>query len=187
MARIGYIRVSTEEQNTARQWAALEQYQLDRAYEEKVSGKDTARPELRKMLEYVREGDAVYIESLSRLGRSTTDLLAIVEQFTAKGVGLVSDKESIDTATPQGKFVLTVFAALSQLERETTLQRQREGIDAARKAGKKWGKPAATVPAGWDKTITEVKAGTMTAVQAMKKLGLKKTTYYKLLKMEGTR
>jgi DNA invertase Pin-like site-specific DNA recombinase len=103
----------------------MEQYQVERVFTEKISGKNADRPELKAMLEYVREGDTLYIESISRLGRSTRDLLNIIDVLQRKQVTLVSSKENIDTNTPQGRFVLSIFAALSELEREQTLQRQR--------------------------------------------------------------
>jgi len=90
-------------------------YQVDRIFSEKLSGANTDRPQLRAMLDYVREGDTPYIESISRLGRSTRDLLNIIDTLTDKGVTLISHKENIDTNSPTGKFMLTVFAALSQL------------------------------------------------------------------------
>ena len=90
--------------------------------------------------EYVREGDTLYVESISRLGRSTKDLLNIIDTLTDKGVTLISHKEKIDTDTPTGKFMLTVFAALSQLEREQLKQRQREGIEIAKAQGKYTGR-----------------------------------------------
>ena len=140
MSKIGYIRVSTEHQETARQQEIMDSYQVDRIFSEKVSGANADRPQLRAMLDYVREGDTLYIESISRLGRSTKDLLSIIETLTEKGVTLVSHKENIDTDTPSGKFMLTVFAALSQLEREQLKQRQREGIEIAKAQGKYTGR-----------------------------------------------
>ncbi len=140
MSKIGYIRVPTEHQETASQQEIMCGYQVDRIFSEKLSvstqnasqfAKD--RPQLRAMLDYVREGDTLYIESISRLGRSTKDLLNIIDSLTDKGVTLVSHKENIDTDTPAGKFMLTVFAALSQLEREQLKQRQREGIEIAKR------------------------------------------------------
>lgn len=136
MSRIGYIRVSTEHQETARQQEIMCDYQVDRIFSEKLSGANKDRPQLRAMLDYVREGDTLYIESISRLGRSTKDLLNIIDSLTEKGVTLISHKEKIDTDTPAGKFMLTVFAALSQLEREQLKQRQREGIEIAKAQGK---------------------------------------------------
>ena len=98
-----------------------------------LSGKDTNRPQLQAMLDYVREGDVLFVESISRLARSTRDLLSIVDQLTENGVQFISQKESIDTETPQGKFMLTVFAAMAELERDQIRQRQREGIAIAQR------------------------------------------------------
>ena len=100
-------------------------YQVNCIFSEKNSGANKDRPQLKAMLEYVREGDTLYIESISRLGRSTKDLLNIIDTLNEKGVDLISHKEMIDTESPTGKFMLTVFAALSQLEREQLKQRQR--------------------------------------------------------------
>ena len=84
-------------------------YQVDHIFSEKLSGANTDRPQLRAMLDYVREDDTLYVESISRLGRSAKDLLNIIDNLTDKGVTLVSHKENIDTDTPTGKFMLTVF------------------------------------------------------------------------------
>lgn len=182
MAAIAYVRVSTKEQNTERQMAALEPFGITKVFEEKISGKDTNRPQLKKMLEYVREGDTVYIESISRLARGTLDFLKIVEDFNTECVCLVSLKESIDTSTPQGKFMLSVFAALSQLERETIRQRQQEGIDIALKSGKPYGRPKVSIDAKFMDAYRQWRAGTITAVQAMKAAGMKKNTWYNRVK-----
>ena len=134
MARIGYCRVSTEEQNTARQEAALAD--CDKVFIDKASGKNTERPQLQAMLGYVREGDVLVVESYSRLSRSTADLLRIVETLKSKGVNFISLKERTDTTTPQGELVMTIFAGIAQFEREQLLQRQREGIAIAKEQGK---------------------------------------------------
>ena len=126
--RVGYVRVSTVGQNTARQEVLMEELGAERVYIDRMSGKNTSRPALRQMLEFVREGDVVVVESISRFARNTRDLLELVEQLSAKGVEFVSKKESIDTMTPSGKFMLTIFGAVAELEREYLLQRQREGI-----------------------------------------------------------
>ena len=123
MSKIGYICVSTEHQEIARQQEIMDNYKVDRIVSEKLSGANTDRPQLKAMLDYVREGDILYVESISRLGRSTRDLLNIIDTLSNKGVTLISYKENIDT--PSGKFMLTMFAALSQLEREQLKQRQR--------------------------------------------------------------
>lgn len=141
MAKIGYVRVSTTDQNTDRQIQSMKSLGVEKIFSEKVTGKTTeGRDELKKMLEFVREGDVLYIESISRLSRSIRDLLRIVDILQEKGVQLVSSKENLDTGTPQGRFVLSIFAALAELEREQTLQRQREGIAIAKAAGVYTGK-----------------------------------------------
>ena len=133
--KIGYIRVSTQEQNTDRQEVLLEQLGVEELYIDKASGKNTDRPQLKKMMEYVRRGDIVIVESISRFARNARDLLNLMEQLSAKGVEFVSKKEAIDTTTPTGKFMLTVFGAVAELEREYILQRQREGIEIAKQQG----------------------------------------------------
>ena len=138
MANIAYIRVSTTDQNTARQEEALKSYNIDKFFIEKISGKNIKdRPELIKMMEYVREGDILYVESISRFGRSLTDLLSLIEQLNNKGVQFKSLKEgSIDTTTPTGKLVYSIFSSLAEFERETIKQRQAEGIAIAKANGK---------------------------------------------------
>jgi DNA invertase Pin-like site-specific DNA recombinase len=183
--RIGYIRVSTEGQNTARQEEMLKDCM--KVFTEKVSGKNAKdRPELKKMMDFVREGDTVVVESYSRFARSTRDLLSLVEQLKDKGVSFVSLKENIDTNTPQGKFMLTVFAGLAEFEREQMLQRQSEGIAIAKAEGRYKGrKPIEINKEVFVKEYTAVKEGKQTAVQAMDRLGLKPNTYYRRVKAYG--
>jgi DNA invertase Pin-like site-specific DNA recombinase len=185
MSKIGYIRVSTLDQNTDRQEIALSALDIKKFFTEKISGKNTDRPELKKMLEYVRDGDILYIESISRLARSTKDLLSIVQILQEKKVELVSLKENIDTTTPQGRFVLTVFGALAELERESTIQRQREGKAAARLKGKKFGRPRVETPKDWDKVIALWKKDDITAVEAMRRLNVNRGTFYRRMKELG--
>lgn len=182
MARIGYVRVSTQEQNTGRQENALQD--CDKLYMEKVSGKDTEhRPELAAMMEYVREGDTVIVESYSRFARNTKDLLNLVEVLEKKGVHFISLKEQIDTSTPQGRLMLTIFAGLAQFEREQTLQRQREGIEIAKAQGKYKGrKRIATDEALFVEQYRAWKDGKQTAVAAMQALGMKANTFYRRVK-----
>ena len=132
---VGYVRVSAVDQNEARQLAALGS--VDRLFSEKVSGKNTNdRIQLQELLIYVRDGDTVRVKSPDRLARSTTDLLALVEQLKAKGVALeFVDNPALNTDTPQGEFMLTVLAAIAQLERKTIRERQAEGIAIAKKNG----------------------------------------------------
>ena len=134
--RIAYIRVSTIEQNEQRQIEAMNKYPIDKCFTEKVSAKDTNRPKLRELLEFVREGDTVHIHDFSRLARSTRDLLDIVEQLNTKSVHLISNKENIDTSTPTGKLMLTMIGAINEFERMNLLERQREGIAIVKREGK---------------------------------------------------
>lgn len=137
---IAYVRVSTVEQNEARQVEGLKKHNIDKWFTEKISAKDANRPQLQAMLEFAREGDTVFIHDFSRIARSTKDLLAIVEQLNAKGVHLVSNKENIDTSTPTGKLMLTMIGAINEFERMNLLERQREGIALAVQEGKYMGR-----------------------------------------------
>lgn len=176
--KIGYIRVSTQEQNTMRQEVLMEQLGVDQIYIDRSSGKNANRPELKTMLEFVRKGDVVIVESISRFARNTKDLLELVEQLTAKGVEFISQKESIDTSTPTGKFMLTIFGAVAELEREYILQRQREGIEIAKEAGKYKGRPL-SVPPDFERVVQLWKEGVLTATEARKRLGVSKATFYR--------
>ena len=135
------------------------------------------------MLDYVREGDVVVVSDFSRLARSTTDMLQIVKKLTDKGVALISIKEKVDTDTPQGRFMLTIFAALAELERETILQRQREGISIAKKQGKYKGrKPLSFNEEQFRAECQKWRNGEQTATDTMKKLGIKRNRFYELVK-----
>ena len=192
MARIGYIRISTAEQHTARQETALAD--CDPVYTDVCTGSTTKRPQLQAMLTYARAGDTVVVESFSRLARSTQDLLAIVDFLQRKGVVIVSLKEQLDTSTPQGRLMLTMFGALAEFEHEQLLQRQREGIQAAKQLDaeriangqppvKYRGRaPKYVDPAEFRREYEKWKAGEQTAVATMKKLKLNRTTFYQRVK-----
>ena len=143
---IAYVRVSSEDQNEARQLEALKKYDIEEWFTEKISGKNTNRPQLQEMIKFARKGDTIYIHDFSRLARSTKDLLDIVEQLTEKGIHLVSNKESIDTSTPQGKLMLTMIGAIYEFERTNLLERQREGIAIAKRNGVYKGRKATDIP-----------------------------------------
>lgn len=134
--KIAYIRVSSADQNEERQKVAMQHLNIDKYFIEKKSGKNMDRPQLQEMLEYIREEDVVYVEEFSRLGRSTEDLLKIVKIIEGKGARFVSIKENLDTTTPTGRLQMTVLAAIAEFEREMILERQREGIAIAKRAGK---------------------------------------------------
>jgi len=182
MARIGYARVSTSQQTTARQDDALAELGVDKLFVEKISAKNANRPELKKLLEYCREGDIVVVEDISRLARSTRDLLSIIDTMNQKHVGFVSLKENIDTTSPQGRFILTLFGALAELERDNILTRQREGIAAAKARGKKFGRPVMDFPKNWEKVYKQWRAGKVSPTDAAIELGLKRPTFYLMIK-----
>ena len=184
--KVGYIRCSTEEQNEARQVRMMEEQGTEKNFIDKASGKNTDRPEFHKMMAFVRSGDTVIVESISRIARNTRDLLAIVAELTGKGVEFVSIKESIDTTTPQGRFMLTVFGALAELERENILERQREGIAIAKEQGKYRGrKPQDVDPERRREVCARWRAGDSAATAAMKELGMKSNTFYRRVKSAG--
>lgn len=185
---VGYVRISTVEQNEARQIEALQQRGVDpdNFYIDKQSGKNTDRPALKELLAYVRRGDTVVTESISRIARNTKDLLTIIEQLQKKGVEFVSLKESIDTTTPQGKFMLTIFAAMAELERDNILQRQAEGIAIAKAQGKYKGrKPIQIDDTLFRSTVAEWRQGKITAKAAMEVVWLKSNTFYRRVKSAG--
>ncbi|MBP1547071.1 MAG: recombinase family protein [Oscillospiraceae bacterium] len=182
--KVGYIRVSTVEQNTARQEVLLEELGVSKVYIDKMSGKSADRPKLKEMLEFVREGDMVVVESISRFARNTRDLLELVDMLTEKGVEFISKKENIDTTTPAGKFMLTVFAAVAELERGYILDRQREGIAIAKSEGKYKGRPPKKIDEDlWNELYARWKNGEITAVEFMRKVGLRKSAFYERVKM----
>lgn len=185
---LGYIRVSTVEQNEERQTRALLErgVEKDNLYIDKQSGKNADREQLKALLAFCRKGDVVITESISRIARNTKDLLTIVEQLTSKGVDFVSLKECIDTATPQGKFMLTVFGAMAELERENILERQREGIAIAKEQGLYQGRQKMKIDREhFESVVREWRADKITAVEAMKRLEVKPNTFYRRVKEWG--
>ena len=175
---VAYVIV---EQNEARQREALKEYDIDRWFIEKASGKDTKRPELQAMLDYIREDDTVYVEEFSRLGRSTADLLSIVQRIEDTGAKFISIKENFDTKTPAGKLQMTMMAAIAEFERAMILERQREGIAIAKREGKYKGRKAISVPNigdYYDRYMSRQE--TKTSISA--ELGISRTTLDKLFK-----
>ena len=161
-----------------RQEVLMRELGVDEVYIDRLSGKNTDRPELKKMTDYVRKGDTVIVESISRFARNTRDLLDLVEKLSEKGVEFVSKKEAIDTTTPTGKFMLTVFGAVAELEREYILQRQQEGIAIAKAEGKYRGrKPIER--SNFDAVEKLWRAGTISAAEAMRRLDMSRSTFYR--------
>ena len=181
--KVGYVRCSTVEQNEARQLKMMEEHEVEKIFMDKASGKNTNRQGFKDMMAFVREKDIVIVESISRIARNTRDLLTITSELTERGVEFISLKENIDTSTPQGRFVLTVFAALAELERESILERQREGIEIAKAKGKYKGrKPIKINEEQFKEVCGRWINGDITAVQAMKELNMKPSTFYRKIK-----
>lgn len=176
--KVGYVRVSTREQNTSRQDVLMEQLGVERVFTDQMSGKSKDRPELQKIMEFVREGDILVVESISRFARNTKDLLDLTATLKAKGVQFISKKESIDTNTPAGKFMLTVFGAMAELEREYILERQREGIEVAKAEGRMKGRPKKQID-DFESIYNDVKAGKLSAAKASKQLNISRSTWYR--------
>ena len=153
---VGYIRVSTAEQNTVRQEVLMESLGVEILFIDKASGKNAERPELIRMMEFVRQGDTIVVE-------------------------FVSKKESIDTSSPTGKFMLTVFGAVAELERAYILERQKEGIAVAKAKGIYKGRPPKELP-DFEHIVTLWQVGEITAVEAARRLQINPSTFYRKLK-----
>lgn len=179
--KIGYIRVSTVEQNEARQMVTMEKYEVEKVFSEKVSAKDTNREQLKLMLDFVREGDTIYIHDFSRLARSTKDLLEIVEYLNNKKVHLVSAKENIDSSTPTGKLMLTMIGAINEFERTNMLERQREGIAIAKQEGKYKGRKEVKID-NFEQHYNRYKNREVNKSQLAKELGISRPTLDKLIR-----
>lgn len=178
--RVGYIRVSTVHQNTGRQEDNLEEMNVEKVFIEKVSGKDRKRPQLKAMLDFVQSGDVVVVNELSRLARSVVDLYDIAKELNEKGVSLESLKEDIDLTSATGKLTFGIMAVMAQFERDLLLERQKEGIAAAKARGKHWGRENIY---GTDERLvhdvfSQYRAKKITYADATQKLGMKKGTFY---------
>ncbi len=181
--RVGYIRVSTVEQHEDRQVKDLiENGKVSKVFIDKLSGKDTNRPQLNAMIDYVREGDTVVVSEYSRLARSTRDLIDIIETLQNKGVTVISMKEKLDTSTPQGEFMLTVFAGIATLERKLMLQRQREGIAIAKANGKYKGRQSKQRPDDWESLKAMYMSRQITVSEIAKRCDVSRPIVYKWLK-----
>lgn len=174
----GYARVSTTDQNLDRQIDMLQEKGAEKIFAEKMTGTKKVRPELKRLLERLERGDTVVIESLSRLGRSTKNLIELVEQIEAKGVQIISLKEMIDTRTPAGKLLFTLMSALAQFERDVTAERTMEGLKAARARGRVGGRPK-TDARKVRQAITLYHTGNYTVREIEELTGVKRSTLYR--------
>lgn len=183
--RIAYVRVSTADQNEARQIEALKKYDIERWYTEKISGKNTDRPKLQEMLDFVREGDEIYIHDFSRLARSTKDLLDIIERLETKGVKLISNKENLDSHTPTGRLMLTMAGAIAEFERASILERQREGQILAKREGRMGGRRPTVIPEdAWREALSLYQTREITKTEFARRIGVSRPTLDKLLKAD---
>ena len=176
--QIGYIRVSTVEQNTERQ---LNEIPLDETFTDKCSGKDTNRPALNELIKFVRKDDTVHVHDISRMARNTENLLSLVKMFTDSGVKLVFHKESLTFTgddNPMQELMLTMLGGIYQFERSMMLERQREGIAIAKQKGKYKGKP---VNVELNENIRELADKGINKMQIAKQLNCSRTTVYKTL------
>lgn len=178
---LGYVRVSTVEQNESRQMVTMEKYNVEKIFQEKVSAKDTNRPQLQELLDYAREGDTIIIHDFSRLARSTKDLLEIVELLESKEITLISSKENIDTSTPTGKLMLTMIGAINEFERTNMLERQREGIAIAKAEGKYKGRKEVKID-NFEEYYNKYKNREINKTQLAKELGVSRPTLDKLIR-----
>lgn len=184
--RVAYVRVSTIEQNEARQLEALKKYDIEKWYIEKVSGKDINRPKLKEMLDFVRENDTIYIHEFSRLARSTKDLLEIIEILNNKKVSLVSNKENLDSSTATGKLMITMIGAINEFERQNILERQKEGVAIAKREGKfKGGQVKKIDDEKFNKLYKDYKERNINKSKFAELLNISRPTLDKLLKDKG--
>lgn len=179
----GYARVSTRQQDLSRQLDLLDRYECNKIYTEKISGVRANRPELNKLKKRVKENDKIIIESFSRLGRSTKDLIDLVYFFEKKGVKVISIKENFDTQTPQGKLMMTVFQAFSQFERDIIVERTKEGLESARARGNIGGRPRVD-PALIQHALNLYQKEGKAVVDICAQTGLKRSTFYRYLSLE---
>ena len=182
--KIGYARVSTQDQNLDRQLDNLRSAGCERIFNEKMTGTKSDRPELKTMLLTLRSGDVLVIDSFSRLSRSTKDLLDLVERLTAMGVHLVSLKENLDTTTATGKLMLTMLSALSQFERDLIAERTIDGLKAARARGRCGGRPRLGSDKDRQQALAMYHANVMTNSEIADKFGVSQRTLSRWIRSE---
>lgn len=181
--KIGYVRVSTVDQHEDRQLVTMEKYGVNKIFQEKISGKNTDRKELKSMLDFAREGDTIVVHDFSRLARSTKDLLDIVETLEAKNINLISAKENLDSSTPTGKLMLTMIGAINEFERTNLLERQREGIAIAKEKGVYKGrKPVEIDDNIFLEAYNKYKTREINKTQMATELGVSRPTLNKMIK-----
>jgi DNA invertase Pin-like site-specific DNA recombinase len=186
--RIGYARVSTEDQDLALQLDALNKAKCKKFYQEKITGRTKERPEFQKLLDNLRPKDVIIIWKLDRLGRSLKDLVQLVNEIQEKGAGLKSLHDNIDTTTPQGKLTFHIFAALAEFEADMIRERTHAGLKAARARGRKGGRPKGLSSQAKDKAMIAeklYKEGKLSTTQICEHLSIARSTLYAYLRHQG--
>lgn len=178
--RVGYARVSTEEQDTTAQREALERAGVERIYTEQASGGRWDRPELHRMLDQLREGDVVVVYKLDRLTRSLKDLLHLLERVEAAGAGFCSLTEAVDTTTASGRMMMQMLGAFAEFERAMIRERTRAGLASARKHGRVGGRPKKLTPEQEAQIVDNVTRGTWTTAEAARLFGVHPSTVSRL-------
>lgn len=179
---IAYLRVSAVTQNLARQEEEMKNHSIDKFFVEKASAKDTNRPQLKAMLDFCREGDVIYVKDFSRIARSTKDLLDILDYLKLKKVRLISLKENFDTSDATGQLMVTMIGAINEFYRNIQREHQLEGIAIAKAQGKYKGRKSIEYPSNWEEVYNLILTKKISSKEAMEKLKLKPTTFYKLKK-----
>ncbi len=183
--RIGYARVSTQDQRSELQLDALAVAGCEQVFHEKISGKDKDRPELETCLKVVRQGDTLVVWRLDRLGRSLKDLVEIVHALQERGIGFQSLTENIDTTNAGGKLVFHVFAALAEFERSLIRERTMAGLAAARARGRKGGRKSKLEKSDVRKAVAMLRDPLMTKTEVAKHFGVSRVTLNAALDREG--
>ena len=181
----GYARVSTQQQELNRQIDLLKNENCNEILTEKITGTKASRPELERLKDKLRPGDTVIVESFSRLGRSTKDLIDLVNYFEKNNIKLISIKENFDTTTPQGRLMMTVFQAFSQFERDLIVERTKEGLKSARARGRKGGRPKINKKK-IDLAMSLYKSKNYSLNEITTMTEISKATLYRYLNMEKT-
>ncbi len=179
---IAYLRVSAITQNLVRQEEEMKNHKIDKFFIEKASAKDTNRPQLKAMLDFCREGDVIYVKDFSRVARSTKDLLDILDYLKFKKVRLISLKENFDTSDATGQLMVTMIGAINEFYRNIQREHQLEGIAIAKAQGKYQGRKSIDYPSNWEEVYNLILTKKISSKEAMEKLNLKSTTFYKLKK-----
>lgn len=186
LRKIGYIRVSSENQNLDRQFHQLNEIGMDLIFQEKVSGATTNRKKLQDMLSELKEGDTIYITDLTRITRSTQDLFSLINQIREKKAFLISLKDTwldLSTNNPYSQFLITIMAGVNQLERDLIKMRQQEGIELAKREGKYKGrlKKYHENHAGMNHALKLYNEGEMTVKQICEITNISKAALYRKL------